>query len=195
MTTSDYSFSSSPSAEIPYDVCSTPTGYLDIAQPSPIVRPPEDPPPDVCDELKDWLHAYSVLGIEELVLSSLGDPLALHSDFDDSPSCLTPTDSFEIDGLPFSGASEDLIHYSLASHTTFQAFRTMSLPPSQVANPEPHLESNITRSLRNTPSLNGDSDYATCASLHAVQPCTLDPVGEYNPQSEPQPPDPLCLSQ
>ena len=91
---SDISLLSSSPAAAYREASGTYAHRLDVAESSLTLRPPEDPPPDVSDELRNWLHAYTALGIEERSLSSLSDPPSLPGTFDDRPEYLTPTDGF-----------------------------------------------------------------------------------------------------
>jgi len=59
--------------------------------------------------VRDWLHAYTVLCIEESSLPSLSNPSSLLGAFDEMPECPTPTDDL-----------------STRRHTTFQAPCTAS---------------------------------------------------------------------
>ena len=92
MTTSDSLFLSSSSAEVCAGASVVHVDHFDVVQPTPILRPPEDPPPNISDQLRSWLHAYTVLSIEERSLSTRSNPSPLPSTFDDVLDCSTPTD-------------------------------------------------------------------------------------------------------
>ena len=94
---SDDSFLSSSPAAVSHEVDVACTCCLDVAEQPPILRPPEDPPPDVLDELRNWLHAYAVLGIEKRSPSSLSGAPSLPNAFDDMPDCPTPSDDFSVE--------------------------------------------------------------------------------------------------
>jgi len=96
---SDYFLLSSPPAAAYHKAEVTCACPLDVAEPSPIVRPPEDPPPDVSDELRDWLHAHAILGIEECPLLPSSDPPALPGEFYDAPVYSTLVDDLGVGAI------------------------------------------------------------------------------------------------
>ena len=91
---SDDSFLLSSPAAVSHEAEVTCASRLNVTESPPILRPPEDPPPDVPDELRDWLHAYTILGIEERSPSSLSGAPSLPNAFDDMPDSPTPSDDF-----------------------------------------------------------------------------------------------------
>jgi len=133
---SDILFLSSLPAEIPYDSGATYTNHLDLVQLSPIVRPPEDPPPDVSNELNDWLHAHTILGIEECPLLPSSNPPALPGEFCDTPVYSTLVDDLGVGAICSSSVSEDLEFYSLESRPALQTSQMTSLPHSRGPTPE-----------------------------------------------------------
>ena len=94
---SDDSFLSSSPAAVPHEADVACTCRLDVAEPPPILCPPEDPPPDILDELRNWLHAYAVLGIEECSPLSFGNLPSLPNTFDDMPDCPAPSNDFSVE--------------------------------------------------------------------------------------------------
>ena len=167
---SDFSLTSSPPSAAYRDAGVAGACHLDVTEPSPILRPPEDPPPDVSDELRNWLHAYTVLGIEECSLSSFGDLPSLPDDFDDMPECPTPTDDFGAELL------------------------TTSSPAAQAKAADPALGLGVVQPLRRTSILDGKHGYATHTLAGILCPTDSKPADEYNTQSEPDPPDPSSAS-
>ena len=99
--------SCSHSAEICPDSSVMHKNRFDAVQLSPLDRPPEDPPPDVADELKDWVQAYVGLGILEPALPSASFPLPMPSDSDGLSDFLTPTKELGVDAIPTFTSSRD----------------------------------------------------------------------------------------
>ena len=127
---SDVFLSSSHSAEVCADSSVAHVHYFDAVQPSPIDRPPEDPPPNVAEELKDWFRAYIGLGIAEPTLLSASGPLPTSSNCGDFSGFLAPNDEFEEDPIPFANIVEDSPLSSQHSYNT--------IPPSQSVRSHPH---------------------------------------------------------
>jgi len=67
-------------------------------------------------------------------------------------------------------------------------------PPSRVSARDSVPKSNFTRPLRDAPILDDEPGYVTCNSAGVTWPADLTPVDEYDPRSEPEPPDPSCAS-
>ena len=170
---SDFSLPPSPPAAAYCEASGAYAHRLDVAESSPILRPPEDPPPDVSDELRSWLHAYTVLGIEERSLSSLGDPPSLPSTFGDVPDCPAPMD-----------------YLSTERRTVFLASRMTLLPAA-----DPNLGPDFAQPLCDVSILDDEPTYATNTSAGVACPTDFKPAAEYYTQSEPELPDPSCVSQ
>ena len=171
---SDVFLSSSHSAEVCADSSVVHVHHFDAVQPSPIDRPPEDPPPDIADELKDWFQAYMGLGIAEPTLLSASGPLPTSTDSSDFPDFLAPTDEFAVDPLPFSNVVENSSFRSHDSCNTFLAPRSdderdfRSLDPLSSA----RLSSTSPDDSRLTPGYVGDSSSpATGLEVDTLSPC------------------------
>ena len=96
---------------------------FDAVQLSPLDRPPEDPPPDVAGELRDWFQAYVGLGVAEPALPTASDPLPTSNNSGDFPDFLAPTNEFE-DPLPFANTVENSPFCSYDLCNTFPAPRS-----------------------------------------------------------------------
>ena len=273
---SDVFLPSSRSAECCSSSSVTHICHFDVVQPSPIERPPEDPPPDIADELKDWFRAYMGLDISEPALPSTSCLLPTSNNSSDLSNFLVPTNEFEEDVLPFADVVEDSplcsqdsynafpVSRSVWSHphpgarpvydeigndderdfrscnslspavpssTSFDdsrstpgyggdssspttgleidtsplcsqalrnvahGFRSDPAPPSRVTTLDLSLQSGFAQPLHNAPVLDKAPDFATCTPTGVVWLADLSPADEYNPQSEPEPPDPSCASQ
>ena len=253
---SDVFLSCSHSAEICPNSGVAHGDRFDVVQPSPVDRPPEDPPPDVADELRAWFQAYVGLGIAEPALPTASGLLPTTSNSGDFSGFLVPTNEFEEDALPFSNIVENSSFCSYGSCNAFLAprnnderglqslgspgsvvpsssfddshptlvygenllspptgfevdalsfcfresrnevhgFRSDPELPSRVSTLGPTLGSSSPRPLHEVSILDGELGYTMRVSTGILCPTDSKPADEYDPPSEPEPPDPSCAS-
>jgi len=156
---SDDSFRPSSPAAVSHEAEVTCACHLAVTESPPILRPPEDPPPDVADELKDWFRAYISLGIAEPALPSASFPSPTSSDSGDFSGFLAPTDEFEMDPLPFADVAEDSPPGSQDSYNTFSASRSVW------SHPRPHA-----RSVYDEVGNDDERDFRSYDSLSSASP-------------------------
>jgi len=151
------------------------------------------------DHWAHWSHMLTVITMCSLCAQWVFGPLSPVSASEDpelySLESRPALQMSQMTSLPHSrGPTPELDLGFDKSRATFQMSRTTSTTSSRVTISDSDLEPNHARPLGDTPLLDGEPSCATCKSLSVVWPADLTPVDEYDPRSEPEPPDPSCAS-
>ena len=124
----------------------------------------------------------------------------------DFPSSVIPSSTSFDDLRPTPGYSGDLLSPAVGlendvlslcfqeSRDVVHVSRSDSVLSSRVDALALSLQPSFAQPPHDAPSLDEELSYATYTSPSAACPAELSPVDEYNPQSEPKPPDPSCAS-